>query len=129
MSKTLEVKLSTGAVLPYRPATAKSGNVYHTILNPATGKAPGKFGVNVSAPVVGGKLPTHATILGVKVPLASGVVEQSGNAKVSATNVPVVLDGEPRSFSLSISQTPRGFNVRGSLNRPGGGGSALADAL
>lgn len=133
MSDVIDVELSTKAVLPLRATTAKSSNVYHAILDPKTKKAPGSYGVNVLPHVVGDALPTFAIVLGVRIPLESGLTGKEGdehrNRKVEAKRVPIVYNDEPRLFNLRISKTTNGFNVNGSLTRPGGGGRAMADAL
>lgn len=127
----IDVSLSTGTTIPYREAKAKNGNAYHAILDPTTGKppAPRTGGVLVSDSVVGGEAPVWAEVLGVRVPLERGMTE-FGTMKVFANRIPVVLDGEPRLFSIKIGRGKQGFRVSGSINRPGGGGSKqAADSL
>lgn len=124
------VNLNTGATLPYRPLVAKSGNLYHAIAK-RTGdgfRHPGKFGVNVAPEVVGGNLPTSATVLGVTVKGTKGVSQMSKRPQVSFRGE-VKVNGEPRIFSLKVIEHDGHFNVSGSINRAAGGGSKAVTAL
>jgi hypothetical protein len=127
----IPVRLSTGATVPFRMALSGKGVAYHAILNPSTGKAAGKFGVNVTPKVVGGDLPDSVEVLGQMVPLVRGTTTgKTPNPRRHAAGVPVVVDGEPKQFSIFISETKRGFNVRGYITNPlSGSGSALRDEL
>lgn len=128
MSTVIDVILSTGVVLPFRPVEAKSGNEYHAIIDPTTGKPPAKRtgGVPVSPSVVGGELPVWAEVLGVRVPLTRGESE-FGVANVRADRVPVTFEGEARLFSIKIGHG-KNFRVSGSINRPGGATATKARA-
>lgn len=126
------VELSTGASIPLRPISAKTGNIYHAVLkrkNDGSFYNPGKYGVKVDASVIGGSLPKSAKLAGTTVSAVPGTT-QSGNTKVTFS-ADVVIDGQPRKLRLSISALPGGdFNVSGVLNRPGGAfGTAAASSL
>lgn len=123
------VELSTGATIPLRPIKAKSGNTYHAVLkSDGRGgyKHPGKFGVKVAGPVVGGKLPESVVVNGERIRGTYGE-SQGGNPKVSfSARIDVPGLGE-RMLRLTISSLKDGnFNVGGSLNRPGGSSGAPA---
>lgn len=129
MSNPIILTLNTGATIPLRPAIAASGNEYFTILNPATGKAAGKFGLKVAPSVIGGNLPTSLTVLGKTVRGTKGTT-MSGNVKVEFSAPVEVKKGDRRTLRFQVSQTPDGnFNVLGSVTRPGGAAKAVVTSL
>lgn len=126
-STLVPVELSTGATIPLRPIkAAKTNNVYHAVLKSdgrGGHKHPGKWGVKVDASVVGGSLPEKVTIAGVTIVGVKGT-SQGGNPKMTYSERISVEGLGERQFKLTISELKDGvFNVGGSLNRPGGGGS------
>lgn len=115
---TINVKLSTGAVLPYRNTISKKGNAYHAILKSRDDRSlydPGHFGTKVVGSVVGNALPETATINGTVVKGVKGRTSGSPRDRVVFL-APVVIDGNICRFELNISQLDNGeFNVHGSL--------------
>ena len=128
MSQTLKtdvinITLDTGATVPFRAATAKNGNRYFATLSV---KKNGeryynfKYGVNVVSSVVGGSLPTTATLPDGTVVAFEHSTNKSGNP-VARASAKVTIDKVEKMFRLSISQLPSGdFNVNGAINSPGG---------
>jgi hypothetical protein len=121
--------LSTGTTIPFRPTTAKNGNVYHAILNPSTGKA-APYGVRVSDAVVGDALPTSIVVNGVTIQGDTTRQEKDDDRPRVRFSGKVDFGDSvgDRMVKLTISRTKddAAYNVTGRVHRIGGGASKVA---
>ena len=123
-NNVLQLKLNTGAELPLRAVTAKSGKRYWAITTTPTSGKMARYGVPVNPEVVGGKLPTSLEVNGTKVPLAT--TEKQGQRRVA--NAPIgTIDGEDFVLSFTCTKLGNGaFNVTANAHRKGGAGGRKA---
>lgn len=125
--------LSTGTTIPFRPTTAKNGNVYHAILNPSSGKA-APYGVRVSDAVIGAGLPDSIVVNGVTLKGDTTRGEKDDDRPRVRFNGKVNFGDKvgDRMVKLTISRTKddAAYNVTGRVHRIGGGSNAApVDAL
>jgi hypothetical protein len=127
----LELTLDNGKVIPLRQQVSKGGNTYWAALA-ARGDGSryySKYGVTVSAAVVGDKLPASCSILGETVALQSGTSDK-GKAKVSGTAKVMVPGHGRKTLKFRITEVSEGtFNVDAIVNAGNVGGARALDTL
>lgn len=126
------LRFDTGAELTLRETHGAKGQTY-LAARPASEQIVSRFGFTVPIKVVGGKLPSKATVLrdGQKVgeiALSKGVTTTSGNPMVKGTNgVEVEVAGEKQTLKVERISQPHDStaNVLIRSSRPSGGGRSF----
>lgn len=137
MSDTLTMKLSNGAELPLRQTVSQRGNAFWaTLAKKSNGERYySRYGVTVSAAVVGSKVPASAEILGTTIGLAADTSDK-GQPRLKGSGTVVVPGHGKKAVSVRITITEQGpkgeivkANVSASVNGISGGATHVLDEL
>lgn len=125
MNETINLALSTGASIPMRPYTTKAGGLAYGIMPKGATKAKA---VKVNKSVLGGTMPKHLTVKGVKVQAKTGTNDKGQPKAVFSTLID--LNGATKRCTFWVHDEGTHFKVGGGIiTAVGGAGSVIHDEL